>query len=113
VRAHAHAAIDISDGFLADLTHICAASNLSAEITIGPGLFSAPAQKLLKKGAVTQEELLSGGDDYELVLVVPEAAARYFPFRPIGVFRPGKPQITALDAAGTPIAFSHKGWMHF
>jgi thiamine-monophosphate kinase len=111
LRKHAHAAIDISDGLVADLTHICKQSNLAAEIRITDTLFSPQAQKLLHKGTVTQEELLTGGDDYELVLAVP-AAARV-PGHTIGVFRPGPPQVAAFDVAGTPMAFSHKGWTHF
>ncbi len=55
----AKCAIDVSDGLLADLRHLCEASNLSAEIHLEKIPFSATPKNPL--------ELLSGGDDYELI----------------------------------------------
>lgn len=58
-------AIDISDGLLSDLRHICVASNLSAEIYLDKIPFTE--KNLTQK---TQLELMSGGDDYELLFTV-------------------------------------------
>jgi len=57
LRSLASAAIDVSDGLLADLTHLLAASKVSAELRI-PNL---PDNDLAR------EAYLTGGDDYELV----------------------------------------------
>jgi thiamine-monophosphate kinase len=61
----AHACIDVSDGLLADLGHLCAASGVGAEIDID----ALPASVKLR--AMFTEETrrvlqASGGDDYEL-----------------------------------------------
>lgn len=56
-------AIDISDGLLADLRHICLASGLDAEIFLDKIPFSAAA----KRNKFDPMELISAGDDYELI----------------------------------------------
>ncbi len=67
----ASAAIDISDGLVADLGHICERSQLSASIDsaalpMSPALLGARAD-------VRQICALSGGDDYELCFTAPAA----------------------------------------
>src|SRR3546814_1778192 len=60
-----HAAIDISDGLLADLGHICAASGVGAEVELA----RLPASPLLRErfdDAACAALQGSGGDDYEL-----------------------------------------------
>lgn len=67
----ATACIDISDGFLADLGHICRSSRVGAEIDIS----AIPMSKALKLLS-NQDELawaLCGGDDYQLCFTVPES----------------------------------------
>lgn len=73
--AYAHSAIDISDGLLADLGHICRASQVSAEIRIDklplmPELVSVFGQKKALQLALT------GGDDYQLCFTAPENKVR-------------------------------------
>ena len=65
----AHSAIDVSDGFLADLAHICNASNVGAEINIDQLPISQACLELDK----TQSEYwaLNGGDDYQLCFTLP------------------------------------------
>lgn len=72
IRALASAAIDISDGLAADLGHICAASDLAAQVYV-EDLPLSPA--LLELGDIDQARrwALSGGDDYELCFTVPES----------------------------------------
>lgn len=59
--------IDISDGLLGDLNHICKTSNVGAEI------FSdkIPLSEAARDSGVPIKQLLSGGDDYELLFTVP------------------------------------------
>lgn len=65
LRAFAHAAVDISDGLLADLGHIAARSGVRAEVD-ADALPLSPAlrDRLGREGA--RECALRGGDDYEL-----------------------------------------------
>lgn len=63
-------AIDISDGLLADLGHILAASDKGAEIQLQHIPCSDIARKRLSDEAV-QQMVLAGGDDYELCFTAP------------------------------------------
>ncbi len=66
----ASAAIDISDGLLADLNHILQASGLGAKIDLDKIPRSSPLAAAYGD-AVAQDYALSGGDDYELCFTVP------------------------------------------
>ncbi len=61
LRNIASSCIDISDGLLGDLGHICQMSNLGAEINI---------DSIPHKGSI--KEALTWGDDYELCFTVPK-----------------------------------------
>jgi len=64
---HINSAIDISDGLIADLNHICKASNLGAQIQLS----SIPLSKATKTALATRPDyidlILGGGDDFELL----------------------------------------------
>ena len=61
-------AIDVSDGLLADLRHICQSSKLAAEIYFDRIPISSAAKNFLKKNPQKNPlDLLSSGDDYELI----------------------------------------------
>ena len=60
-------AIDISDGFYGDLEKITLDFKKGAKIYTKLIPFSKNSKKLVKKGNVTISELLSGGDDYQLL----------------------------------------------
>ena len=69
----ATSAIDISDGLLADAGHIAAASGVSIDIECG----RVPLSSALNSHPDSETKLkwaLSGGDDYELCLTLPEEA---------------------------------------
>jgi thiamine-monophosphate kinase len=63
LRGLAHAAIDVSDGLLADLGHILDASRCAARLCI-------PA---LPPAGAARDAYLAGGDDYELLFTAPAA----------------------------------------
>jgi len=65
LRGIARSAIDISDGLLADLGHICERSHLAAVIEMERVPRSATLQRHLSRAAA-RAALLAGGDDYEL-----------------------------------------------
>src|SRR5271154_3827271 len=70
VRAHAHAAMDVSDGLAGDLAKLCAASGVSAAIELAAIPLSKAASVALAAGAVNMSEIVSGGDDYEILCAV-------------------------------------------
>ena len=72
LRGRATAAIDVSDGLLADLGHVCAASGVGARIELARLPLSAPVAAECAAGR--WDFALAGGDDYELLFSVPEAA---------------------------------------
>ncbi|NNE84571.1 MAG: thiamine-phosphate kinase [Alphaproteobacteria bacterium] len=67
----ASAAADVSDGLVADLNHICRASTVSAEIELESVPLSLAARGLVTDNQPLHLNLLSGGDDYELVFTAP------------------------------------------
>ncbi|GGA22814.1 thiamine-phosphate kinase [Dyella nitratireducens] len=70
LRGRASACIDVSDGLLADLGHICTASHVGAEIDAALLPRSSALLDLFDE-ATSRDFALSGGDDYELCFTVP------------------------------------------
>jgi thiamine-monophosphate kinase len=69
-RNIATAAMDVSDGLLADIGKLCLASGCGAHIEL-ESLPRSPAMTALFAPAVCERFALSGGDDYELLITVP------------------------------------------
>jgi thiamine-monophosphate kinase len=109
----ATAAIDVSDGLLADLGHILEASAVSAQLKI-----AVPPAPTLERDA-----WLSGGDDYELVFTVPLAKhadivalsqTLGLALTCIGRIEAGPAgRMDVFDADGTPIDVPRRGYDHF
>ena len=75
LRGLAHASMDVSDGLLGDLGHICRASKVGAEIEAGRLPLSAAARAALAAGLGDGlTTIVSGGDDYEILFTAPPAA---------------------------------------
>ncbi|GJM14593.1 MAG: thiamine-monophosphate kinase [Pseudohongiella sp.] len=72
-----NSAIDISDGLLADLGHICHRSGVGAEIELAALPYSEHVVELVPH-KVREAAALAGGDDYELCLTVAAAKAAAF-----------------------------------
>lgn len=70
----ANAAIDISDGLIADLEHLAMESGLSAEINDNQIPYSKAAIAAFLHEPSLKEKALTGGDDYELLFSVPKTA---------------------------------------
>lgn len=118
LRGHAHACADVSDGLLADLGHVLAASGLAAELWVDDVLASAAVSDDVRALAPAQAWtcVLAGGDDYELVFSAPPAArtavaeaarASGTPVTRIGRLKPrasGGPACTLCDRSGRPLA---------
>ena len=72
LRGVASSAIDVSDGLIADLGHICERSAVAAEIELERVPRSAVLRRHVGEPAA-QVALLAGGDDYELCFTAPRA----------------------------------------
>ena len=72
VLAYANGAMDVSDGLAGDLTKLCAASGVSADIDSPAIPISEPVQTMLAAAQVSLENIVAGGDDYEVLCTVPE-----------------------------------------
>lgn len=120
----ASAALDVSDGLLADLEHICEASGVAAHIDTEKLPLSESMKQWVDGGVVDEKQArqwaLSGGDDYRLCFTVSEdkrpqllALQRQhrLNFQCIGEITSGK-GVTCLDAGRTVIP-SEKGYNHF
>ncbi|MDR1163114.1 MAG: thiamine-phosphate kinase [Candidatus Accumulibacter sp.] len=122
--ALARAAIDVSDGLLADAGHLAEASKLDVEIDAArlpegfPQGFSA-APSLMER---FQRGRLSGGDDYELLFsAAPErrdaidalGARIELPLSRIGRFVTGTGGVSLRDARGEALPVFYKGFDHF
>src|SRR5262245_2417029 len=64
LRQHASAAMDVSDGLVGDLTKLCAASGVSAEIRAAHVPLSMGAFRAVRAEPAMLERVLTGGDDY-------------------------------------------------
>ena len=120
LRGLASAAIDVSDGLLADLGHVAEASRVAAEVALDV-VPRAPALADCRDERLAQRCLLAGGDDYELVFTAPagrradvEALARELglPITRIGRVVAGDAAVRVLDAAGAVVP-APAGWDHF
>lgn len=69
----ATAGLDVSDGILADLGHLCAVSGVGAVIEAPLVPLSIQARRELMRDPGLIEAVVAGGDDYELVFTVPPA----------------------------------------
>ena len=111
-------AIDISDGLIADLQHICQASWVGArigvdQVPIAPAVKTAFAERAL-------ELALTGGEDYELLFTASAERvekiikAASCPVYVIGdIITDDEHQVQLVNNQGNPVSLSGKGWDHF
>jgi thiamine-monophosphate kinase len=115
----AHAAIDVSDGLLADLGHILERSALAAELYLA----QLPALPAGVDPRLARDCQLAGGDDYELVFTAPPskrqaiaelAATLALPLCRCGRMCAGAAgALTLFDEDGQALPIAHKGFDHF
>ncbi|HEX7026421.1 MAG TPA: thiamine-phosphate kinase [Gammaproteobacteria bacterium] len=120
LRGIASAAIDISDGLIADLGHILEASGVGARLT----LEEIPLSKAMREDqdpAMMLELALTAGDDYELCFTIPENqidavnALQYqlnLPIKHIGNIQ-SQPGMRIYRQDGVPLEISSGGFSHF
>ncbi|KZL16745.1 Thiamine-monophosphate kinase [Pseudovibrio axinellae] len=70
LRDYAVAAMDVSDGLIADLGHMCATSKVRVQLRLDDVPFSAATSALIMADAAFFEAAITGGDDYEILAAV-------------------------------------------
>jgi thiamine-monophosphate kinase len=78
LRAHASAAMDVSDGLAGDLAKMMRASRASASIDLDAVPVSPAARAVLTSDPGLIDRLVTGGDDYEILCAVPDARVADF-----------------------------------
>jgi len=122
LRTHASAAMDVSDGLVGDLTKLCRASGVSAEIDVARVPLSPAARKAVEAEPALIETALTGGDDYEVLLTMSPrrvaafrkaASAAGVTVTEIGTVVRGMAAPSFLDRHGKPLAFARPSFSHF
>jgi thiamine-monophosphate kinase len=122
LRAHASAAMDVSDGLAGDLAKLCRVSGVAAEIEVARVPLSAATRAALAREPVLIETIITGGDDYEVLACVPaaqvdafcrQASAAGVAVTEIGTVTAGQGQARFLDAHGKPLTLAHPSFSHF
>ena len=118
LRGFASSCIDLSDGLLQDIGHICAASGIAIQIDADVLPASAAFNACTEHGERLQ--LQSSGDDYELCFsadpayrstLVSLSAQLALPLSRIGICEKGQ-GVTVLQN-GVPVTTTHIGHVHF
>lgn len=123
----ASAAIDVSDGLIADLQHICSTSRVTALIEAPELPLSAAARAALAEEPGLLATVLSGGDDYELLFSAPTSASAALaalsrktgvPITRIGRIYPSDTDdpgeaVRVCDAQGQALTIATVGFRHF
>jgi thiamine-monophosphate kinase len=116
LRGKASAAMDISDGLLADCGHIAQASDVALTIERDRlPLSNALVALLGQPGA--QQAALSGGDDYVLLFTLPPVRlspllAEGWPIHVVGSVMAGQ-GVMLVDSLGRDITPQIRGYQHF
>ncbi len=118
--SYVSAMIDISDGLAADLGHILTASAVGAELAVAQLPLSAQACATVSHDEVVMLAL-TGGDDYELCMTVPQtqvsafearARQRGWPLTCVGMITE-QPGLRVIRTDGSELVLGRRGYQHF
>ncbi|MFG1400839.1 thiamine-phosphate kinase [Xanthobacter sediminis] len=121
LRGHAAAAMDVSDGLVGDLAKMLAASGCGGRIEAHRVPLSAAAAAAVGHDKTLRAAALTGGDDYEILALVPHGEVRAFvhaaaeagvPVALIGETR-AEEGLDVLDAGGHPLDLGPGSYSHF
>lgn len=110
----ASAAVDISDGLLADLGHLRRASGVGAELEAGAIPLAEGLQDAMGL-ADARQAALSGGDDYELLVCIPPDHWRdaYAALARLGISLTAIGRCVDTPGVSGVMSDSQTGWQHF
>jgi thiamine-monophosphate kinase len=121
LREYANAAMDVSDGLVGDLGKLAANSGVAASVEVAKIPLSNPAYEALETVPALLQDVLTGGDDYEVLAAIPEARFPAFaeaagragvPVTAIGRFSPGE-GIRVIGLRGEELSFAKNAYSHF
>ena len=121
LRAYANGGMDISDGFVGDLTKMLRVSDCGADIDMAKLPLSPAARAALDAAPRLLATLATGGDDYEIIATIPEGQCAPFEasariagvaVTQVGRARAGQGAIFR-DAQGRPLDFGKGSFSHF
>ncbi|HEY0107764.1 MAG TPA: thiamine-phosphate kinase [Rhizomicrobium sp.] len=121
LRGLASAALDVSDGLLADLGHIADVSKVHIAVEAARVPLSPALCKAWGRGDDAVLRAATAGDDYEIAFTAPRAGrakvlaaglAAGTKVTEIGFVMHGR-GVALLDAAGKPMRVDRAGWRHF
>ena len=122
LRAHASAAMDVSDGLVGDLAKLCAASNVSADVEVARVPLSDAVSRAVAGDCNVITPIVTGGEDYEILCAIPldrvtsfqnTAAKAGVPVVDIGRIVAGSAPPRFLNPEGRPLTFLHTSYSHF
>jgi thiamine-monophosphate kinase len=117
---HVRAMIDLSDGLVQDLGHICRASGVAADVWAAMVPVAAACRRVLGTGAA--RFAATSGEDYELLVTASPGRRRRLErlaprlgcvFTRVGRIVAGRPAVRLLDAMGRPLRLRRAGFDHF
>ena len=120
LRGLATATIDVSDGLLADLTHICRLSGVGATVDLNSVPVSSIGTKHIHSDA-GRTAIVAGGDDYELCFTAHPNSRESIedltnmlgiPLTRVGQVKRGK-GVSLLGPDGKPVKVDGRGYDHF
>ena len=121
LRGLAYAALDVSDGLLADLGHIADVSKVHIAVEAARMPLSPALVKSWGRGEKTVLQAATAGDDYEIAFTAPAskraaifkaAKATKTQVTEIGFVMQGR-GVALLGAEGKPLPVTKSGWAHF
>lgn len=114
LREVATAAIDVSDGLVQDLDHLCEASGVGAQIDLARlPLDRSHAALAAELGVDPWVVALTGGEDYELLFAAPHGKAVAKLATRIGHFTPRAGEVEILGPNGDRVELPTRGFDHF
>jgi thiamine-monophosphate kinase len=122
LRRYATSAIDVSDGLVGDLAHVCDVSGVGAEVVADDVPLSEPAQRMLAGHPPLRALVLNGGDDYEILATIGPSDAEPFEeaaaavgvrVTRIGTIVSGKGPPIVKDRSGRPMTLVGHSHEHF
>lgn len=119
---HASGAMDVSDGLVKDFDRMCRSANAGGVIEAERVPLSPAARKALGCNGVLLADLVTGGEDYQvLASVAPDSSSTFetaahragLAVARVGTIAEAAAGVRVLDASGKELAITSPGWDHF
>ena len=122
IRQYASASMDISDGLVADIGKLCAASKTGFRLETDKIPFTHAVQSAIARNSKLLQTAITGGDDYEILFAVPPSHVEKMAnidldlklrVTPLGTLLEEAAGVTVVDRDGSPLHLEYAGYNHF